>query len=85
MELYKWYNNTELPQEECDCILIWKQKWSGDIKEYWITNKALGYVNKEEPEDGGGLTFCDSLEGDTIPIEHIIRWMPIEYPDLPKI
>lgn len=82
MELNHWYKGTELPDKECDCVVVfWGQ---GTIKNRekglgWVCfdslTKRLRFVcpvfsSRIDPEDRHRI----------ISDKRIIAWMPIEFP-----
>ena len=84
MELYKWYRGTELPTEECDCVVICE-----------CTQESVN----NNPDDGKEFTIIEQLKyvthvvvaSDKLPRfivygigmlnnKKIIAWMPIKFP-----
>ena len=74
MELYKWYKGDELPDRECDCVVMYSE----------ITGVYGGnYVSRIRKK----LGQCVSDEGNYFIVDNndywirgIIAWMPIEFP-----
>ena len=79
MELYKWYKGDELPDRECDCVVVWKHfmRKHHDIFEI---KKEIGRVFLGNTSDAvNSLGFCN-VYGSVMPKDWIIAWMPIEFP-----
>jgi len=84
MELYKWYKGTELPDRECDCVIVFDKadyymRGKGkDLEEIevWETRKELGGCIKY----GRKYIFLDH-DAKEIPQVKIKAWMPIEFPE----
>ena len=79
MELYKWYKGTELPDRECDCVVVYWSKGSPkNVK------RELGHVCFDSLTKRLRIACPDrSLNdwGNTIVTEtRLIRYMPIEFP-----
>jgi len=77
MELNHWYKGTELPDAECDCVVVYHIKKLGTSKLVGIAKiSALIHMDKD-------TEFYFERPGYfSIPAGHedIIAWMPIEYP-----
>lgn len=73
MEPYKWYKGDELPDRECDCVVIWFRETIQKVE-------SLGFVQKTDILGEYVFEFCDSTAGEVIPQEDIIAYMPIEFP-----
>ena len=73
MEPYRWYKNDELPDKECDCVIIYKEwhRQEGKARLY----KNIGKYKKSS----FGYVFADQRRYDIEPL-NIISYMPIEYP-----
>ncbi len=74
MEYYKWYKGTELPTEECDCVVVCK-----------TAAKYLAHVLFAPNDQPFFIAFnISSMTAGTsgkIANKHIIAWMPIKYPE----
>ncbi len=83
MELNKWYKGDELPDRECDCVIIWNAKWDSPFEVILRKERinSLGYTQTTENILGEEIVeFIALPSGESIPQEDIIRWMPIEFP-----
>ena len=80
MELYKWYKGTELPNSECDCVVMYKVTSHNVFSKYAITAqyKIVGQIFLDKPSTGE-FGFCD-CNNSVIPRSWIISYMPIEFP-----
>jgi len=72
MELYKWHKGTELPTEECDCVVV----YLAITPEYDYETATLGHVYLEH----GKFITADHRD-EEISQENIIAWMPIKFPE----
>lgn len=74
MELNKWYKGNELPDRECDCVVVYRQYT-------WGRSKLVGigkvYLTQE------GRLYFERKGYFNIPAgsEEIIAYMPIEFPE----
>ena len=79
MELYKWYKGDELPDRECDCVVVWKHVVCKH-RNIFDMRKEIGQVFLGNLSDAvNSLGFCDAY-GSVIPKDWIIAYMPIEFP-----
>lgn len=71
MELYHWYKGTELPDRECDCVVVYL-----DTEGPWDDEKQeIGHWYFEN-----GEYVIAGTRGDEIPPDNIIAYLPIEFP-----
>lgn len=80
MELNKWYKGTELPDRECDCVVVYRVTKPGVFRVQAHTSqyKVVARVFLDRPSTGE-LGFCD-CDDIVIPRDWVIAWMPIEFP-----
>ena len=80
MELYKWYKGTDLPDRECDCVVVYRVTKPGVFRVQAHTSqyKVVARVFLDQPSTGE-LGFCD-CDDIVIPRDWVIAWMPIEFP-----
>ena len=77
MELYKWYKGDELPDRECDCVIVCGGVFVWEAKRI----NSLGYTQITENILGEKIVkFIELPSGESIPQEDIIAYMPIEFP-----
>lgn len=69
MELYHWYKNGELPDRECDCVVISQDK---------RTEKTIKEICQYKKTQFGKI-FIDHY-GYHVPQICILFYMPIEFP-----
>jgi hypothetical protein len=81
MELYKWYKGDELPDRECDCVVVWNVpaalKRVFNLAETPAAKEIMRYTTNVH--EGESMVFIDQT-GDPLPNSMIIAWMPIEFP-----
>ena len=81
MELYKWYKGDELPDRECDCVILYGVPVSL-AKRFNIDREPVKEITRWTTSvyEGEDYIFVDR-DGDPIPNTMIIAWMPIEFPE----
>lgn len=86
MELYKWYKGDELPDRECDCVVVYRVTKLGVFRVHGVFRtqahtsqyKVVARVFLDRPSTGE-LGFCD-CDDVVIPRDWVIAYMPIEFP-----
>jgi len=80
MELNHWYKGTELPDAECDCVVVYRVTKPGVFRVQAHTSqyKVVARVFLDRPSTGE-LGFCD-CDDVVIPRDWVIAYMPIEFP-----
>lgn len=79
MELYKWYKGDELPDRECDCVVVYRYlshfQFYGKIEARIIIKKGFGKCKSDK-----GNYFIVNDDGKWILPKNVIVYMPIEFP-----
>ena len=83
MELYKWYKGTELPNRECDCVVVCKY-----VTQEFINNNPddVFTVIEQKKYITHVIVSSDNLPRfivyglGMLSNKHIKAWMPIEFP-----
>ena len=83
MELYHWYKGTELPNRECDCVVVCKY-----VTQEFINNNPddVFTVIEQKKYITHVIVSSDNLPRfivyglGMLSNKHIKAWMPIEFP-----
>ena len=79
MELYKWHKGTELPDAECDCVVLY-QVTPALAERFHVSLTKMQTVGKSVFDPFARTCVLVDNDGDFIPQNWIIAYMPIEFP-----